>query len=78
MMPGMDGFTLADWIGRNPELVGATLMMLSSAGQSDDAARCRELGVRMYLTKPIRQSALFDAILSCPRGPRTRFRMSPR
>src|SRR5207245_2838631 len=34
------------------------LMMLSSAGQAGDAARCRELGVASYLTKPIRQSQL--------------------
>src|SRR5437763_506277 len=39
MRPGMDGFTLAEHIGRDPELVGATLMMLSSAGQREDAAR---------------------------------------
>ena len=45
-------------------LAGATLMMLSSAGQRDDAARCRELGVAAYLTKPVRQSTLLDAILT--------------
>ena len=38
-------------------------MMLSSAGQAGDAARCRELGVATYLTKPIRQSYLLDAIM---------------
>ena len=64
MMPGMDGFALAEQIGRDPELVGATLMMLSSAGQREDAARCRELGVRTYLTKPVRQSTLLDAIMT--------------
>jgi PAS domain S-box-containing protein len=64
MMPGMDGFTLAERIGRDPALVGATLMMLSSAGQREDAIRCRELGVQTYLAKPVRQSALLDAILA--------------
>jgi CheY-like chemotaxis protein len=64
MMPGMDGFTLAERIGRDPGLVGATLMMLSSAGQREDAARCRELGVATYLTKPVRQSTLLDAIMT--------------
>jgi len=38
-------------------------MMLSSAGQAGDAARCREVGVATYLTKPIRQSHLLDAIM---------------
>jgi PAS domain S-box-containing protein len=64
MMPGMDGFALAERIGRDPGLVGATLMMLSSADRREDAARCRALGVAAYLTKPIRQSTLLDAIMS--------------
>jgi CheY-like chemotaxis protein len=38
--------------------------MLSSAGQREDAVRCRELGVATYLTKPVRQSTLLDAILT--------------
>ena len=64
MMPEMDGFTLAERIRQDPELVGATLMMLSSANRREDAARCRELGVASYLTKPIRQSTLLDAIMT--------------
>ena len=43
---------------------GPTLMMLSSADQREDAARCRELGVATYLTKPVRQSTLLDAIMT--------------
>jgi PAS domain S-box-containing protein len=62
-MPEMDGFALVEQIRRNPGLAGATIMMLSSASQSGDAARCRELGVARYLTKPIGQSELLDAIL---------------
>jgi PAS domain S-box-containing protein len=65
MMPGMDGFELAARIRQRPRLAGATLMMLSSAGQSQDRARCRELGVASYLTKPVRQSTLLDGILTC-------------
>lgn len=37
--------------------------MLTSSGQRGDAARCRELGVAAYLTKPVTQSNLFDAIV---------------
>jgi len=62
-MPEMDGFTLAEIIHRDPELVGATIMMLTSAGQPGDAARCRELGISAYLVKPIRQGELLNAIL---------------
>jgi len=64
MMPEMDGFDLAEQIKQHPELAGATIMMLSSAGQRGDAARCRELGIAAYLTKPIKQSDLLDAILT--------------
>jgi CheY-like chemotaxis protein len=46
------------------------IMMLSSAGQRGDAARCRALGISAYLTKPIRQSDLLDAIIRViGRGP---------
>jgi CheY-like chemotaxis protein len=61
-MPGMDGFTLAERIHKDPELVNATIMMLTSAGHLGDAARCRELGIAAYLVKPIRQGELLDAI----------------
>ncbi|MBI3697100.1 MAG: response regulator, partial [Acidobacteria bacterium] len=62
-MPGMDGFTLAERIRRNHQLAGAMIMMLTSVSLGSDAARCRELGVAAYLTKPIKQSELLDAIL---------------
>jgi PAS domain S-box-containing protein len=64
MMPGMDGFALAEEIGSHPELAGAVLMMLSSAGRPEDGARCRALGIGTYLTKPVKQSELLDAILT--------------
>lgn len=62
-MPEMDGFTLAELIQKDPELVGATIMMLTSAGHVGDAARCRELGISAYLVKPVRQGELLDSIL---------------
>ena len=61
-MPEMDGFTLAERIQKDPGLVGAIIMMLTSAGQLGDAARCRQLGISAYLVKPIRQAELLDAI----------------
>ena len=61
-MPEMDGFTLAQKIKEDPSLAGATIMMLTSDGHRGDAARCLDLGISAYLTKPIRQSDLLDAI----------------
>ncbi|HXN97512.1 MAG TPA: response regulator [Candidatus Acidoferrales bacterium] len=61
-MPKMDGFTLAERLQQRPELSTAMVVMLTSAGHSGDAARCRELGICAYLLKPIRQSELREAI----------------
>ncbi len=62
-MPGMDGFTLAEHIKNNPAISSTIIMMISSAGIRGDAARCRKIGISAYLTKPIKQSDLLDAIL---------------
>jgi signal transduction histidine kinase/CheY-like chemotaxis protein len=68
MMPEMDGFAVAEQIRRQPGLAGATIMMLSSAQHQGDSARCRQLGVPRYLTKPVKQSDLLDAILEVLSG----------
>ena len=70
-MPDLDGFAVAEEIKRRPELAGATLMMLTSSGKYGDSARCRELNISAYLTKPIKQSDLRLAIagLLRPRAP---------
>jgi PAS domain S-box-containing protein len=75
-MPEMDGFALAEYIKRHPSFRAATIMMLSSAGQRGDAMRCRELGVSAYLTKPVRQAELMDAILTAL-GTRARIEEKP-
>ena len=62
-MPGMDGFDLVELIRKHPRLSDATIVMLTSAGQRGDAARCRQLGVAAYLTKPIGETELLEAIL---------------
>jgi CheY-like chemotaxis protein len=61
-MPGMNGFDLVEQIQADPHLASATIMMLSSAGQRGDAARCRALGVSAYLMKPIWQAELREAV----------------
>ena len=63
-MPEADGFSLAEAIKKDPAIANATLVMLTSAGQPGDAARCRALGVAAYLTKPVKRAELRDAILS--------------
>jgi CheY-like chemotaxis protein/HPt (histidine-containing phosphotransfer) domain-containing protein len=62
-MPGLDGFMVAEKILNNPDL-NVKVIMLTSAGHRGDAARCQELGIAGYLTKPVDQSELLDAILT--------------
>jgi two-component system sensor histidine kinase/response regulator len=63
LMPVVDGFQVLQRIRSNPGLAGPVIMLLSGNRHLADRARCRELGVRYCLTKPIGQSELLDAIL---------------
>ncbi len=63
-MPGMDGFAVAEKVRAMPSHTVPMVMMLTSGGHSQDASRCRELGLAAYLVKPVRQSELRKAILS--------------
>ncbi|HVM63040.1 MAG TPA: response regulator [Verrucomicrobiae bacterium] len=62
LMPETDGFELAAQIRQDPDLAATKMIMLSSAGHAGVATQCRELGVAGYLTKPVKQSELFDNI----------------
>ena len=61
-MPEMDGFDLVRRIQEKPELTKAVILMLTSGERGGDLARCRQLGISAYLTKPVRRSDLYGAI----------------
>ena len=67
-MPEMDGFTLSELIHADPELSGATIMMLTSGVRMGAHERCRELGIQATLLKPIKQSELQLAIVNALAG----------
>lgn len=62
-MPGMDGFDLAQKLRNHPKYACRLVMMLTSDNQAAHIARCQELGIASYITKPIARSELFNAIL---------------
>jgi CheY-like chemotaxis protein len=62
-LPNADGFTLASAIKQDPTLADTSVIMLTSAGQPGDGARCRELGVAAYFPEPIQPSDLRVASL---------------
>jgi CheY-like chemotaxis protein len=61
-MPKRDGFDLIEWMRRNPEYADVKVMILSSGPTAEHRVRAAELKVASYLTKPVKQSTLFDAI----------------
>jgi PAS domain S-box-containing protein len=63
-MPQVDGFDVAGAIKAAPELAATCVMMLSSSDLSAEIARCNQLGVSCFVRKPVKQSELFDAIVS--------------
>jgi signal transduction histidine kinase/DNA-binding response OmpR family regulator len=62
MMPGMDGFELTRTIKSDPGIAGTHLVILTSFGERGHGVTAREAGVAAYLTKPVRQSQLFDCL----------------
>jgi CheY-like chemotaxis protein len=62
MMPDMDGFTLAERIRLDPRLQNCALIMLSSAGQTENSV-CQKLDIARFLIKPVKQSELRETIL---------------
>ena len=62
-MPEMDGFDLVERIKSTSKLTNAFILMLTSGENLGDIARCRELGVTAFLTKPVRRAELRAAIV---------------
>ncbi|MGI6372677.1 MAG: response regulator [Caldicoprobacterales bacterium] len=61
-MPGMDGFTVAEHIRNDAGLKDTTIMMLTSMDLMEGMARCKEIGIEVYLIKPVGENDLFEAI----------------
>jgi two-component system sensor histidine kinase/response regulator len=63
-MPGMDGMQLARAIKAEPAIAATRLILLTSLARRVDAEEARRVGIDAYLTKPVRQSRLYDAIVT--------------
>ncbi|MEX1177941.1 MAG: response regulator [Nitriliruptor sp.] len=61
-MPGTDGLQLADRITRDERFTDLRIALLSSADAT--LADRRAAGIREYLRKPVRQSQLYDVMMS--------------
>jgi signal transduction histidine kinase/CheY-like chemotaxis protein len=63
-MPGIAGFELARTIKADPSIAAVPLVLMPSFGQRGDAQVAREIGIAGYLPKPVRQSQLFDCLVT--------------
>ena len=63
-MPEVSGFMMAEWIRAERQFDKTQIIMLTSSGREGDVARREELRIAARLMKPIKQSELFDAIVT--------------
>ena len=64
LMPEMDGIQLARAIKADPALAGVQLVMLTSVCQYGDMEAARQAGIEVYLSKPVRQSELYNCLVT--------------
>jgi two-component system, sensor histidine kinase and response regulator len=76
IMPEVDGFELARMIKEDSKISSVRLVLLTSAGQRGDGSRARDAGIAAYLTKPVRQSHLFDCLITVLSTPRERAKVT--
>ena len=66
-MPGVDGLELARRIRDDPRTAAVRMVLLTSATVDGGASLAQQAGIERLLTKPVRRSALYDAIASVAR-----------
>lgn len=64
MMPGMNGLELARTIKADTAIASISLILLTSVSQDYDTETLHRHGVSAHLTKPVRQSRLFESIIA--------------
>ena len=63
MLPGMNGLDAAARIRAREETRTLPIVLISAYAGKEEEARCTELGVNVFLPKPITASSLFDAVV---------------
>jgi signal transduction histidine kinase/DNA-binding response OmpR family regulator len=61
-MPDMDGFALTRVVKRDPKLAETPMILLTAYDERGQGEQALHAGFAAYLTKPVRQSQLFDAL----------------
>jgi CheY-like chemotaxis protein len=61
-MPGMSGVEVAEAVFADPLITGTPVAVLTSNHVPTEAERLRRAGVRVYLTKPVREAQLYEGL----------------
>jgi two-component system sensor histidine kinase/response regulator len=67
-MPVMSGIDLARVVRGDSDLANVRLLMLTASGRQSDVHAAKRAGVDAFLAKPVRQSALYDALVTLAQG----------
>jgi two-component system sensor histidine kinase/response regulator len=70
-LPGMNGLDAAARIRGTPLTRGLPIILMSAYAGKEEEIRCAEVGVNVFLPKPITASALYNAIVEAIGLPRT-------
>ncbi len=62
ILPGMDGFELAEAIRGDPATGALPIVFISGVAEPEDRARASRFGVTQYLSKPIQAVELLSAV----------------
>jgi two-component system, OmpR family, alkaline phosphatase synthesis response regulator PhoP len=62
MMPGEDGFAVAERIRDDPDLTGTRVIFLTARADIGDNERVRDTGAVGHITKPFNPSSLGDDV----------------
>jgi signal transduction histidine kinase/CheY-like chemotaxis protein len=68
-MPGMSGLALTEEIKTDLVLASTQLIIMHTVGRRGSSASWAEAGIAGYVTKPVKQSSLLDAIMDAAVGP---------
>jgi two-component system sensor histidine kinase/response regulator len=63
VLPGIDGIEAATRIRARAEMKGLPIIIISAYAGKEEEARCAEIGVNVFLPKPITASSLFNALV---------------
>jgi CheY-like chemotaxis protein len=68
-MPGMDGVAVARAIKADPALASIPLVLLTPFGRPAPRAEAQDQGFTAFVTKPVRQSQLYECIAAMQKPP---------